>query len=256
MPPNKAFKGSHVNFNGTVDILNAGGIVHAALPPPDTRSLPQTLPKTVSQPLKAPQQATGLKSAAPSGSQPLQQQKQQKSDDAKAYWDWAYESQGKKAERERILKDILEKDRIRQILSTKHIEEHLIRTHFDVLSPGDVDDGGSDNNAPQSAKAASASQEQLQQQADSYWEWPTPPLGVNEAPKEETYWYMPPTEPKVAGQEEEKLLQQILKQEQCRQVLSADHVVSNLEAASGGFKDPGAGHAVPAASGSESYWDW
>mmetsp|Transcript_766 Transcript_766/g.1840 ORF Transcript_766/g.1840 Transcript_766/m.1840 type:complete len:242 (+) Transcript_766:121-846(+) len=241
MPPNRK---QHVNFADGVDILKGSQAIQSKFLPLTAR--PPT--SGDGQPFSA--LASGKAAVATTTERDGFVYAAHARDPKHAvheYWDWAAESQSDEGKRARILDSILEMERIRQILSTKHTEEHLIRTHF-APAPS----GADDVDASEEAVAADTSLPQN----DDYWSWPSasdPP--ARRMSPADAYWFVPPTQPTAAHVKGRQLLDRILEQERCRQVVSADHIVDQLkaESASGAPQQESSNGSN---KDGDDYWSW
>ena len=174
------------------------------------------------------------------------------------YWDWPEDEKEEKKEEEEeeteetkkqeLIQKILEEERIRQVLSIGHLEENLCSSFKeskevivasqtsttdddddDYWSEGNNDDVGDTKTSIPSA----VPQHQSQQ---SYWDWPT----------------LTPLE------EKERIIQSILEEERCREVLSVENIEAAIVRQSAALVSSSSSSVVtpkPSAK-SDLYWDW
>jgi hypothetical protein len=135
---------------------------------------------------------------------------------AQSYWDWPTRSP--QEEKQAAIDDIMENERVRQLLAATHIVENTVRHSADVTVTS--------NPSPES---------------EMYWDW--------SIPQDNGYWNWPSTQ-----QEEKKLIiQNILNEERSWQQFSIQHIEANMRRESD-MQNP---IQVVASAGEESsYWDF
>jgi hypothetical protein len=135
---------------------------------------------------------------------------------AQSYWDWP--TRTPQEVKQAAIDDIMEDERVRQLLAATHIVENIVRHSANATVTSKP--------SPESMK---------------YWDW--------SIPQDNGYWNWPST------QEEEKklIIQNILNEERSRQQFSIQHIEANMRRE---FDMQKPTQLMASAGAESSYWDW
>jgi hypothetical protein len=145
---------------------------------------------------------------------------------ANAYWDWSTNTLSES--KQQLIDQILKEEQVRQLLSTEHVEQT-----FQNVQPMETE-----------TERAIVVEEDY---------WFQPPTEAKEVPRDahhpmQSYWDWPT---KTAAEQKQDWIDSIVEEERCRQLLSVEHVASNLVTAA---TSPGI--AMGAGGADPSYWVW
>jgi hypothetical protein len=148
---------------------------------------------------------------------------------ANAYWDWS--TNPLSDSKQQLIDQILKEEQVRQLLSIEHVEQTVVQN-------------------AQPMETETETERAIVVEEDYWFQPPTEEkvVLIERNANLQSYWDWPT---KTAAEQKQDWIDSIIEEERCRQLLSVEHVASNLVtvATSPGIV-MGAGGADP------SYWDW